>query len=166
VYLDEPRAFYDALGGGKANKNTMASFLAKMLNPFSRLKKNIKRSEGTKGNLVGEGLVHGGVYVVPPGGKPFYAHAEVELGDHPPTEELLNALPQLAPIELPPEPVTVEAVSVENDSSSSSNVINVNVEGNSNSNVSAIPGGILRAIPGLVPLLLRLQARLRSIFCL
>ena len=86
MYLDEPRAFYDALGGGKANKNTMASFLAKMLNPFSRLKKNIKRSEGTKGNLVGEGLVHGGVYVVPPGGKPFYAHAEVELGDHPPTE--------------------------------------------------------------------------------
>ena len=85
----------------------MASFLAKMLNPFSRLKKNIKRSEGTKGNLVGEGLVHGGVYVVPPGGKPFYAHAEVELGDHPPTEDLLNALPQLAPIELPPEPVAV-----------------------------------------------------------
>ena len=136
MYLDEPRAFYDALGGGKANKNTMASFLAKMLNPFSRLKKNIKRSEGTKGNLVGEGLVHGGVYVVPPGGKPFYAHAEVELGDHPPTEELLNALPQLAPIELPPEPVAVEAVSVENDDSSSSNVINVNVEGNSNSNVN------------------------------
>ena len=88
-------------------------FLAKMLNPFSRLKKNIKRSEGTKGNLVGEGLVHGGVYVVPPGGKPFYAHAEVELGDHPPTEELLTALPQLAPIELPQEPVSVEAVSVE-----------------------------------------------------
>jgi hypothetical protein len=116
----------------------MASFLAKMLNPFSRLKKNIKRSEGTKGNLVGEGLVHGGVYVVPPGGKPFYAHAEVELGDHPPTEELLNALPQLAPIELPPEPVTVEAVSVENDSSSSSNVINVNVEGSSNSNVNVV----------------------------
>ena len=113
----------------------MASFLAKMLNPFSRLKKNIKRSEGTKGNLVGEGLVHGGVYVVPPGGKPFYAHAEVELGDHPPTEELLAALPQLAPIELPQEPVVVEAVSVENDSSSS-NVINVNVEGNSNSNVN------------------------------
>ena len=137
MYLDEPRAFYDALGGGKANKNTMASFLAKMLNPFSRLKKNIKRSEGTKGNLVGEGLVHGGVYVVPPGGKPFYAHAEVELGDHPPTEELLNALPQLAPIELPPEPVTVEAVSVENDSSSS-NAINVNVEGNSNSNVNVV----------------------------
>ena len=105
-----------------------------MLNPFSRLKKNIKRSEGTKGNLVGEGLVHGGVYVVPPGGKPFYAHAEVELGDHPPTEDLLNALPQLAPIELPQEPVTVEAVNVENGSSSP--VINVNVEGNSNSNVN------------------------------
>ena len=108
MYLDEPRAFYDALGGGKANKNTMASFLAKMLNPFSRLKKNIKRSEGTKGNLVGEGLVHGGVYVVTPGGKPFYAHAEVELGDHPPTEELLAALPRTAE-----GVVSVEAVSVE-----------------------------------------------------
>ena len=63
VYLDEPRAFYDALGGGKANKNTLASFAAKMLNPFSRLWKNVKRAEGTEGNFRGEGLVHGGVYV-------------------------------------------------------------------------------------------------------
>ena len=91
--MDERRAFYDALGGGRPNRNTLASFLAKMLNPWSRPKKNVKRSEGSKGNLVGEGLVHGGVYVVQAGGTPFYGHAEVELGDHPPTEELLAALP-------------------------------------------------------------------------
>ena len=107
VYLDEPRAFYDALGGGKANKNTLASFAAKMLNPFSRLWKNVKRAEGTEGNFRGEGLVHGGVYVVLAGGKPYYAHAEKELGDHPPTEDLLAALPEIETV------VGVEAVSVE-----------------------------------------------------
>ena len=107
VYLDEPRAFYDALGGGKANKSTLASFLAKIANPWSRLRKNAKRAKDDKGNLDGEGFVHGGVYVVQTGGKPYYAHAEAEIGDHPPTEELLAALPEIETV------VGVEAVSVE-----------------------------------------------------
>ena len=107
MYLDEPRAFYNALGGGKANKSTLASFLAKIANPWSRLRKNAKRAKDDKGNLDGEGLVHGGVYVVQAGGKPYYAHAERELGDHPPTEELLAALPEIETV------VGVEAVSVE-----------------------------------------------------
>ena len=112
VYLDEPRAFYNALGGGKANKSTLASFLAKIANPWSRLRKNAKRAKDDKGdavegNLVGEGFVHGGVYVVQAGGKPYYVHAEAEIGDHPPTEELLAALPEIETV------VGVEAVSVE-----------------------------------------------------
>jgi len=112
VYLDEPRAFYNALGGGKANKSTLASFLAKIVNPWSRLSKNAKRAkddkgDAVKGNLDGEGFVHGGVYVVQTGGKPYYAHAEAEIGDHPPTEDLLAALPEVETV------VGVEAVSVE-----------------------------------------------------
>ena len=52
VYLDEPRAFYNALGGGKANKSTLASFLAKIVNPWSRLSKNAKRAKDDKGDAV------------------------------------------------------------------------------------------------------------------
>ena len=87
MYLDEPRAFYNALGGGKANKSSLASILAKIANPWSRLSKNAKRAkddkgDAVKGNFDGEGYVHGGVYVVQAGGKPYYAHAEAEIGEH------------------------------------------------------------------------------------
>ena len=45
--------------------------------------------------------------MVQAGGKPYYAHAEAEIGDHPRTEELLAALPEIETV------VGVEAVSVE-----------------------------------------------------
>jgi len=91
VYLDASRAFYDALGGGKANQSTLAGFLARLVNPFGRLYKNSKRAGDTKGNLVGEGFIHGGMYVVKAGGEAVLAHAEEEIGDHPPIEAVLAA---------------------------------------------------------------------------
>ena len=39
-------------------------------------------------------MVHGGVYVLKKGGQPgdfVFAHEELEIGDHPPTEDLLQA---------------------------------------------------------------------------
>jgi len=67
------------------------------LNPFSQLYKNTKRvPKTTEGNFVGEGFIKGGVYVVKKGaaaGAPAaFAHAEAEIGDHPPTDDLLAAL--------------------------------------------------------------------------
>ena len=89
-----------------------------MLNPFSRLK-NIKRPEGTKGNLVGEGLVLAACTLVPPGASS--AHAEAGR-DHPMTEELLapcrNSRPGTAANRSRPMPSA---------EGGSSNVINVNV---------------------------------------
>lgn len=96
VYLDEKRAFYDALGGGTPNATGgILAFLAKLVNPWNRLKGNAKRAGDVKGNLVGNGFVHGGVYVVRAGAAdgetPAFAHAEAEIGDHPPTDDLVAA---------------------------------------------------------------------------
>lgn len=61
VFLDEKRAFYGALGGGKESKGSIASFFANLLNPFSQLYKNTKRvPKTTEGNFVGEGFIKGG----------------------------------------------------------------------------------------------------------
>ena len=81
VFLDEERAFYDALGGGAANATGgVLAFLAKLANPWNRLKKNARRAGNTQGNMVGEGFVHGGCYVVRAGAAageaPALAHAE------------------------------------------------------------------------------------------
>ena len=78
----------------------MPAFLAKLANPWNRLRKNAKRADGVDGNLVGEGFVHGGVYVVRKGAAendaPAFAHAEVEIGDFPPTEDLVAACERAA----------------------------------------------------------------------
>jgi len=95
IYLDATLAFYSAIGGGSTKKTSVAAFLAKLANPFSAFNKNAKRSKGTDGNLTGEGLVHGGVYVVKAGAlkdePPVFAHQELEIGDHPPTDDLVAA---------------------------------------------------------------------------
>jgi len=95
IYLDETLAFYDAIAGGKRTQSALSGFLLRMANPFGQLQKNFKRAQGVDGNLKGEGFVHGGVYVVKKNAAadetPVFAHHETEIGDHPPTDDLVKA---------------------------------------------------------------------------
>mmetsp|Transcript_21972 Transcript_21972/g.70778 ORF Transcript_21972/g.70778 Transcript_21972/m.70778 type:complete len:147 (+) Transcript_21972:211-651(+) len=100
IYLDEEMNFYRAVGGGEKTQSSLATFLLKLMNPWSQVKKNMKRAEGVDGNLKGEGFIHGGVYVVKKGAlkgeEPVYAHHEAEIGDHPPTDDLVEACKRAA----------------------------------------------------------------------
>ena len=84
VLLDEKMAWFAALGGGQVNQHSVAGFVAKLANPWSRLRANFKalKTSSKSGNLKGEGLITGGLYVVPRGGPPArYAFLEQEIGD-------------------------------------------------------------------------------------
>lgn len=97
VFLDSQRRFFMALGGGKENKpQGAAGFIAMMLNPFSkhRTKTAVNKAseEGVKGNMVGEGFVTGGVYVVRQDGKAAYCFLEEQIGDHAPIEDIIEGI--------------------------------------------------------------------------
>ena len=67
-------------------------FLAKyLLNPWSTVNANVKRDSEFEGNLVGEGLVTGGVYVFGPSGRVEFAFLESEIGDHAPIDSVVAA---------------------------------------------------------------------------
>eukprot|EP00913_Durusdinium_trenchii_P013125 g12320.t1 len=85
--------FYKALGGGDVWQPVgILGFLAVMLNPWStsKLKANIKRNQAKKvpGNMVGEGFIAGGCYVLNKSGDPVFSHLEENFGDHAKPEEL------------------------------------------------------------------------------
>jgi len=98
VWLDDKQAFYTALGGGAKLQTSLASFLAKIANPFSHLQKNLKSASAYKGNLLGEGFIHGGLYVVPrgapAGAPPALAFVESEIGDHAPVGDVIDVVRQ------------------------------------------------------------------------
>eukprot|EP00931_Biecheleriopsis_adriatica_P080886 TRINITY_DN54228_c0_g1_i1.p1 TRINITY_DN54228_c0_g1~~TRINITY_DN54228_c0_g1_i1.p1 ORF type:complete len:203 (+),score=38.29 TRINITY_DN54228_c0_g1_i1:209-817(+) len=95
VYLDETKSFYTALGGGTAHAPYgLASFLAMMMNPFSkgRTKASLAASKHVEGNMTGEGFISGGVYVVRQDGQKAYAFLEEDTGDHAPVEDVIEAV--------------------------------------------------------------------------
>mmetsp|Transcript_120330 Transcript_120330/g.169302 ORF Transcript_120330/g.169302 Transcript_120330/m.169302 type:complete len:144 (+) Transcript_120330:70-501(+) len=97
VFMDKDRGFYKALGGGEVWEPIgIFGFLAILLNPFSsnRLKANIKRNQAKKlpSNMVGEGFVAGGCYVLNKSGEPVFAHLEENFGDHAKPEDIIDAL--------------------------------------------------------------------------
>jgi len=97
VFLDPEKKFFTALGGGVQNQPyTGASFLAAYANPFSkaRMKKSLDRAttKGFEGNLVGEGLVTGGVYVIRQDGKAAYSFLEEDVGDHAPLDDVIEGI--------------------------------------------------------------------------
>jgi len=91
LYLDEDKAFFKAVGGGKLRKGSLSAFL----NPFSRIYKHAsaaKKVGVTNHNLNGEGLIMGGMFVMKPGSKGVqYQFQERNFGDHAPIEEVLAA---------------------------------------------------------------------------
>mmetsp|Transcript_43439 Transcript_43439/g.131341 ORF Transcript_43439/g.131341 Transcript_43439/m.131341 type:complete len:157 (-) Transcript_43439:7-477(-) len=100
VMKDTDLAFYHALGGGQAHKpfKSGCAFIAAMLNPFNktRTKQNVKASKGVPQNMIGEGLVAGGTYVLRADGVPAYSFAEQELGDSAPLEDVVAAVKSAA----------------------------------------------------------------------
>lgn len=97
LFLDQDQSFYRALGGGEVHKPFgLTSFMAMLANPFSkaRTKAAIAEAKPVKANLIGEGFVQGGVYVIRPDGKAEYAFLEAELGDRAPLENVIEAVRQ------------------------------------------------------------------------
>jgi len=101
VMLDAEQKFYIALGGGKPWKpySGVAAFLAALLNPFSknRLKASLKAAKAVDpGNMVGEGFVAGGWYVIAANGEPTYSFLEGDLGDKAPMPDVIAAVAKAA----------------------------------------------------------------------
>lgn len=100
IYLDEEKAFYKAIGGGKEHKqfNGVVGFLAALANPFSSIGKIVKahakraENKGVKGNLNGEGFVQGGLYVVRKNGQSQLKFLESNLGDLCPVDDVVKAV--------------------------------------------------------------------------
>lgn len=90
IYMDPTMEFYKISG----KKTSLATFLARLLNPFSGLNKNLKQAQ-VQGNTIGEGFIHGGIYVVrkqaKKGEEAVFAAPEEELGDGPSMDALLAA---------------------------------------------------------------------------
>ena len=91
LYLDEDKAFFKAVGGGKLKKGSLSAFL----NPFSRIWKHAgdaKKAGVKEHNLNGEGLIMGGMFVMKPGSQGVqYQFQERNFGDHAPIEDVLAA---------------------------------------------------------------------------
>lgn len=97
VYLDETKAFYEALGGGTVHKPYgVASFLAMLANPFSSspTKRHLawSKKKGVKNNMTGEGFIQGGSYVVRQDGEAELAFLEQNLGDHASPDDIIAAV--------------------------------------------------------------------------
>eukprot|EP00928_Gymnodinium_smaydae_P087429 TRINITY_DN71694_c0_g1_i1.p2 TRINITY_DN71694_c0_g1~~TRINITY_DN71694_c0_g1_i1.p2 ORF type:complete len:193 (-),score=55.74 TRINITY_DN71694_c0_g1_i1:9-587(-) len=97
VFLDEKKAFFAALGGGKVHEPyTLATFLAMIANPFtkSRTKKNLAMADKKRvaNNMTGEGFIAGGVYVIRKDGKAAYSFLEEDIGDSAPVEDVVAAV--------------------------------------------------------------------------
>jgi len=93
LYLDNDKAFFAAVGGGKPRAMSLLS----LLNPFGEAMKNYGRSKKTISdfNMKGDGLVGGGLMVIK-GNDVLYAYQEKTFGDHAPTENVLEAAKKAA----------------------------------------------------------------------
>lgn len=96
LYRDEALDFYQLLGGGTVRK---LSLLRTFLSPIKlyRSIKDIGRRHTAKGieqNMIGEGLVQGGVIVFDAEARPRYVYQE-KTGDELPTEEILAAMKEV-----------------------------------------------------------------------
>lgn len=88
LYKDNQLSFYNALGNRKLSLNPFSLFgtVKSMFSANSRMKER-----NIEGNLVGEGLVKGGVIIFSKDGTPKYAYREV-VGQELPVEAILAAV--------------------------------------------------------------------------
>lgn len=84
IYLDHQYQFFAALGGGKLPEVPMEYWIKNSKTPSDEFKakmaKSLALAEGymtpDHHNLIGQGLMTGGVYVMRKGGEVEFAHAE------------------------------------------------------------------------------------------
>lgn len=88
LYLDEEKAFYKWLGGGKPRQGSLMAFL----NPFSEVWGHAKRASTkvAKSNLKGDGLTMGGLLVLNKG-IVGYHFIEKTFGVHAPIDDVVAA---------------------------------------------------------------------------
>jgi len=86
LFRDEKLAFYDGLGGRKLKARTLFGFLWNMRSMNKRMKE-----QNIEGNLVGEGIVQGGVVIFDKEGKQQYAYEE-DTGKPIPVDDILAAV--------------------------------------------------------------------------
>lgn len=82
ILLDEERGWFKAVGGGTIDKQSLAAWMVRALAlPFTRAHANLAHGKGVEGNLLGEGMITGGAYVVAQGGDVKWSSREKEIGD-------------------------------------------------------------------------------------
>jgi len=93
IFMDEAHAFYKALAGGVPRRFRMRDFLLSMVNPFSRspAKANLQKMK-SQNNLVGEGLIPGGLYVMRSTGVAELAFVEENAGDKCSIDQIIDAV--------------------------------------------------------------------------
>jgi len=88
VYLDTDMGFYKALGGGEVSKASFLTFLRPAF--WSNYSRN--KESGSVGNLEGEGMIKGGLFVIGKGDSgAVYAFQEQVIGAALPMEEIVEA---------------------------------------------------------------------------
>lgn len=99
LYLDEDKVFYEAMGNRKIN---LLSMLNGMINPLPKYRSQLAEykarleSKEVEGNMMGDGLVQGGVLVVGPG-KLEYVYLE-DTGQEIPSDEIEAAIRAVAAV--------------------------------------------------------------------
>jgi len=96
IFLDQERAFYDYLGSRKIDFK-LQRLLFDPLGVWRDIKELGVRTKakGVEGNMVGDGLVQGGILVLDRHGSPVYTYREVT-GSEIPSSEIVAAMERLA----------------------------------------------------------------------
>lgn len=93
ILLDQSMDWFTAVGGGTLDQKSLVPWLVRALVlPFTRARQNLDAGKGFEGNLKGEGLITGGLYVIRAGsGEVSYAFHEDEIGDKFDVDEVVRA---------------------------------------------------------------------------
>jgi len=93
LYRDENLTFYDSLGNRKLGVRSLSLNPLKLYKGFKSMKKRMKDKQ-INGNMVGEGLMKGGVIIFGKDGKAKYAYKEIT-GQELPTNDILDAIQRI-----------------------------------------------------------------------
>lgn len=97
ILLDEDMGWFKAVGGGTVDKKSLAAWMVRALAlPFTRAHANLAHGKGVEGNLLGEGMITGGAYVVAQGGEVKWSSREAEIGDGFDVDEVVAAVQALS----------------------------------------------------------------------
>jgi len=97
IFVDDELALYSALAGGEPWNSGLGSILAAARSPVSTTRANIDRfgffaRSGARMNLIGEGLIGGGCFVLRPDGSVAYGFLEREVGENAPFDDVVHAV--------------------------------------------------------------------------